>query len=117
MILESLENRIVPAAPTNILLSKSTIPENSGTNVLVGKLTTEDKDLSDSFNYSFQSGPGFSDNSSFIISGSELRAATNFNSKTKEKEWAERMNNLIQQIQYWIINPTEKTVEIVELYY
>jgi hypothetical protein len=37
--------------------------------------------------------------------------------KTKEKEWAERMNNLIQQIQYWIINPTEKTVEIVELYY
>ena len=85
LILESLENRIVPAAPTNILLSKSTIPENSGTNVLVGKLTTEDKDLSDSFNYSFQSGPGFSDNSSFIISGSELRAATNFNSKTKEK--------------------------------
>ena len=37
--------------------------------------------------------------------------------KTKEKEWAERMNNLIQQIHYWIINPTEKTVEIVELYY
>ena len=37
--------------------------------------------------------------------------------KTKEKEWEERMNNLIQQIQYWIINPTEKTVEIVELYY
>lgn len=37
--------------------------------------------------------------------------------KTKEKEWEERMNNLIQQIQYWLINPTEKTVEIVELYY
>jgi hypothetical protein len=37
--------------------------------------------------------------------------------KTKEKEWEERMNNLIQQIQYWIINPTEKTVEIIELYY
>ena len=37
--------------------------------------------------------------------------------KTKEKEWTERMNNLIQQIQYWLINPTEKTVEIVELYY
>jgi hypothetical protein len=37
--------------------------------------------------------------------------------KTKEKEWEERMNNLIEQIQYWIINPTEKTVEIIELYY
>jgi hypothetical protein len=37
--------------------------------------------------------------------------------KTKEKEWEERMNNLIQQIHYWLINPTEKTVEIIELYY
>jgi hypothetical protein len=37
--------------------------------------------------------------------------------KTKESEWKERMECLKQQIQYWIDNPTEKTVEIVELFY
>jgi hypothetical protein len=37
--------------------------------------------------------------------------------KTKEKEWNERIQQLIQQIRYWIDNPTEKTVEIVELFY
>ncbi len=33
--------------------------------------------------------------------------------KTKEKEW----NNRIKQIEYWIENPSEKTIEIVELFY
>jgi hypothetical protein len=37
--------------------------------------------------------------------------------KTKQKEWEERMTSLKQQIQYWIDNPNEKTVEIIELYY
>lgn len=37
--------------------------------------------------------------------------------KTKESEWANRIDCLKQQIQYWILNPTEKTVEIVELFY
>ena len=37
--------------------------------------------------------------------------------KTKQKEWEERIENVKQQIQYWIDNPTEKTVEIVELFY
>lgn len=37
--------------------------------------------------------------------------------KTKQKEWEERINSLKQQIQYWIDNPTEKTIEIVELFY
>jgi len=37
--------------------------------------------------------------------------------KTKEVEWNERIACLKQQIQYWIENPTEKTVEIVELFY
>ena len=37
--------------------------------------------------------------------------------KTKESEWKERMECLKQQIQYWIDNTTEKTVEIVELFY
>lgn len=37
--------------------------------------------------------------------------------KTKEAEWNERMACLKQQIQYWVENPTEKTAEIVELFY
>jgi len=37
--------------------------------------------------------------------------------KTKQKEWEERIESLKQQIQYWIDNPTEKTIEIVELFY
>ena len=37
--------------------------------------------------------------------------------KTKQKEWEERIETLKQQIQYWIDNPTEKTIEIVELFY
>jgi hypothetical protein len=37
--------------------------------------------------------------------------------KTKEKEWAERINSLKAQIQYWIDNPTEKTIEIIQLFY
>ena len=37
--------------------------------------------------------------------------------KTKESEWNEKMECLKQQIQYWVDNPTEKTVEIVELFY
>jgi len=37
--------------------------------------------------------------------------------KTKEKEWEERVNILKQQIQYWIDNSTDKTIEIVELFY
>jgi len=37
--------------------------------------------------------------------------------KTKEKEWEDRINTLKQQIQYWTEHPTEKTIEIVELFY
>lgn len=32
-------------------------------------------------------------------------------------EWEERIQTLTQQIQYWINNPTEKTIEIIELFY
>jgi len=38
-------------------------------------------------------------------------------SKTKQKEWEERIEELKHQIQYWIDNPTEKMIEIIELFY
>ena len=37
--------------------------------------------------------------------------------KTKMSEWEERINILNQQIQYWIDNKTDKTIEIIELFY
>jgi hypothetical protein len=37
--------------------------------------------------------------------------------KTKMSEWDERIEILNQQIQYWIDNKTDKTIEIVELFY
>jgi hypothetical protein len=37
--------------------------------------------------------------------------------KTKQSEWASRTETLMQQIQYWMDHPTEKTIEIVELFY
>jgi len=38
-------------------------------------------------------------------------------SKTKIVEWEERIKALLAQIQYWVDNNTEKTVEIIELFY
>ena len=37
--------------------------------------------------------------------------------KTKRKEWEDRIEALKQQIQYWVDNPTNKTVEIIQLCY
>lgn len=37
--------------------------------------------------------------------------------KSKQQEWNGRIDILKQTIQYWIENPTEKTVEIIELFY
>ncbi len=34
-----------------------------------------------------------------------------------KKEWVERIQTLIEQIQYWIDNPTTKTIEIIQLFY
>jgi len=37
--------------------------------------------------------------------------------KSKQKEWGERIDTLKQHIQYWIDNLSEKTIEIIELFY
>lgn len=37
--------------------------------------------------------------------------------KTKEKEWNFRLDCLKQQIDYWLDNKTEKTVEVIQLFY
>jgi hypothetical protein len=37
--------------------------------------------------------------------------------KTKKNEWTKRLNTLDEQINYWIINRTDKTIETVQLFY
>ena len=37
--------------------------------------------------------------------------------KTKENEWIERILKLKQQIQHWVDNVSEKTIEMIELFY
>ena len=37
--------------------------------------------------------------------------------KSKQNEWEERLDCLKNLIKYWIENPTEKCLEIVELFY
>jgi hypothetical protein len=37
--------------------------------------------------------------------------------KSREIEWAKRLVNLKKCIQYWTKNSTDKTLEIIELYY
>lgn len=37
--------------------------------------------------------------------------------KSKEKEWNHRIDTLKGQIDYWIQNTNEKTLEIVQLFY
>lgn len=38
-------------------------------------------------------------------------------SNTKIEEWSKRIEILKETINYWVSNPTEKTVEIIELFY
>jgi hypothetical protein len=57
--------------------------------------------------------------------GNKIKSCWKLNRKTgliildqkKIKEWEERINSLVEQINYWIKNPTEKTIEIIELFY
>lgn len=37
--------------------------------------------------------------------------------KTKINEWKERLNSLKEQIDYWTKNRTDRTIEIIQLYY
>jgi hypothetical protein len=61
------------SAPTDMGLSAATIAENNAAGAVVGTLSTDDPDAGDTFTYSFFSGLGHTDNSSFEIVGNELR--------------------------------------------
>jgi len=63
----------VDEPPTDIALSSSTATHSAGVNATVGTLSSTDSD-SASFTYTLVAGAGSTDNASFNISGSSLRA-------------------------------------------
>ncbi len=67
-------------APTDILLSSSSINEGNNINDVVGVLTS---DVSEPNTYSLVSGTGDNDNASFNISGQSLRASQVFDYESK----------------------------------
>lgn len=69
--------------PTDISLSATSIAENNSVNAVIGALTTTDADSGDTHTYTLVSGTGSTDNASFNISGSNLRAGIQFDFETK----------------------------------
>jgi predicted outer membrane repeat protein len=73
----------VNEGPTELLLSSTSIQEQSGANALVGLLSTVDPDANEAFTYYLIAGVGSTDNRSFRIVGNELRATSSFDYKVK----------------------------------
>ena len=71
------------AAPTNIALSATTINENNTAGASIASLTATDVNVGEVFTYTLVSGTGDTDNASFTISGSSLRAVSAFDFETK----------------------------------
>lgn len=71
-------------APTDIILSTSSIVEDNSIGDLVGELQAIDPDSDETFTYSLVSGTGSSDNNSFSISGNQLLAGDVFDSNIKK---------------------------------
>ena len=71
------------SAPTDIALSSSSVEENKPVGTAVGTLSAIDPDAGDSFTYSLVAGTGDTDNSSFTITGNQLKTAQSFDYETK----------------------------------
>ncbi len=69
--------------PTDISLSNSSVEENKSLNTVVGSFSTTDPDAAGSANYSLVSGTGSTDNTSFNISGTNLRTSASFDFEAK----------------------------------
>ncbi|MEP4135109.1 MAG: Ig-like domain-containing protein, partial [Cyclobacteriaceae bacterium] len=74
---------VANSTPTDISLNATSIEEGNAINAVVGTLSTTDADAGDTHTYSFVSGTGSTDNASFNISSSELRASEIFDYETK----------------------------------
>ena len=71
------------SAPTNILLSSTSVNENVTIGTTVGSLSTTDSDSGDTHAYTLVAGSGDTDNASFSISGANLLTGTAIDYETK----------------------------------
>ena len=71
------------AAPTNIVISRTSVAENLSIGTKVGSFSTQDRDAGNTFVYALTNGTGGTDNGSFTISGSNLLTAASFNCEVK----------------------------------
>jgi Ca2+-binding RTX toxin-like protein len=73
------------ASPTDLVLSPSSVPENSPVgSTVVGLFTTTDPDGNNPFDFTYTlvDSANFSDNNAFIITGNQLRTNTDLNFET-----------------------------------
>ena len=73
----------INSAPTNILLSSTSVNENVTIGTTVGSLSTTDSDSGDTHAYTLVAGSGDTDNASFSISGANLLTGTAIDYETK----------------------------------
>ena len=81
-------NAVVPngesnAAPTDVTLGSTTIPDGNAANATVGTLGATDPNLDDTHTFTLVSGAGSTDNGSFTLSGNTLRITPVTNATTK----------------------------------
>jgi hypothetical protein len=79
------------SAPTGISLSSLSIAENNAVDADVGSFSSTDADSSDTFTYTLVAGTGDTDNASFNISGSALRAGVVFDFETPPTSYSIRV--------------------------
>lgn len=70
----SAYSAMINTVPTDITLSNASVGQSGGTNATVGTLSSTDPDIGETFTYTLVAGTGSTNNSSFNISGSTLRA-------------------------------------------
>ena len=73
----------VPAAPSSVTLSSTTVADNQAAGATVGMFTSTDANPFDTFTYSLVSGTGSSGNSSFTIVGNTLETAVILNEEVQ----------------------------------
>jgi autotransporter-associated beta strand protein len=79
----SVTNVDESTAPTDVLLSPTSIAENQPAGTTVGTLSTTDPDSGDTFTYSLVAGTGSTDNAAFTIIGNQLKSAVSYDFETK----------------------------------
>jgi VCBS repeat-containing protein len=73
----------VNEAPSDIVLSNSSVAENQPADTTVGTFIATDPDAGDTHTFALVSGTGDTDNASFTIDGTTLKTAASFNFEVK----------------------------------